>query len=143
MNDFEQMPEDLFHSVDYRHQTNVLREPILTEINQALRTRRRDRLITRFVLAGLLIGVAGNFATNRYEQARMARWFPNATVAPLTFTTNETVLVQTEQPTEPTVGVWEDYLVSYRPSYPSVSQRKATRAMAAWIDELTQTGRGS
>jgi len=139
VNELERELEQRLSMGDDNEAVQSLRSPILATINRELRTRRRDRLATRVVLAGFLLAIVGNWAISRHESARMARWFPNATHAPLAFADDETMLAEDNPPI---ANTFEQYLLAYYPPHSIATNSRAARETASWLEEINHTGRG-
>ena len=142
MNELERELAQRLAPPDVAAGTDALRDPILTKVNRELRIRRLERLATRIVLAGFLLAAIGNWASNRHETNRMARWFPNAQSSPLTFADDETVLVQNDAPQSPHRTAFEQYVLAFYPPHTITTNSLTARETAAWLDEFNQTGRG-
>ena len=116
-----------------------LRASVLAEVDQELRSRRRDRIATRLVFSCLLLGIVGNFVIKQQEGTHTAHWITQERTA------SGALLAEAEQP-DPTPSFSESYLLAYYPSSLSLwgtdraAQSAQARAMAAWIDEFAITG---
>ena len=114
--------------------SNSLRAGVLAEVDQELRSRRRDRIATRLVFSCLLLGIVGNFVVKQQEGTHVSPWAGE-------------LVAESEQPS-PTPSFSESYLLAYYPSPISLwgkdqaAQSAQARAMAAWIDEFAKTGQG-
>ncbi len=119
--------------------TKLLRTNVLAEVDQELRSRRRDRIATRLVFSCLLLGIVGNFVIKQQEGTHTAHWITQERTA------SGELLAETKQPS-PTPSFSESYLLAFYPSPLSpwgkdrAAQSAQARAMAAWIDEFAITG---
>jgi len=146
MSDLEKALQQKFGLTTSHEATSVLRTEVLALVDQELRAQRRDRLATRMVFTGLLLGILGNFAVKHHEETRLARSLPPGR------STSSEFFVETEQPSStqpsPTPNLFEGYLLAFYPSPQSswgsdLATRSAqARAVEIWLDEFAKTGRG-